>query len=412
MTRILILLPTKTYRSKDFLAAAARLGLEVTVASEEPSALEQLAPDALITLDIHDAHGAAEEAVRFASRHRVDGVIGVDEDTAYVAAVIGKQLALPGNSVASTYAARNKLRMREVLQAARVPVPRFWAASLDEEPEFLDHLSYPRVLKPLILSGSRGVMRADDPADAKAKFRRLRAIMDAPDVVARDDALSRLVLAEEFVAGPELALEGLVTNGQLRTLALFAKPDPLDGPFFAETIYVTPSGLDDGRRRRVEDTVGAAARALGLHHGPVHAEVRLTSRGVYPLEVAARTIGGLCSRSLSFRDGASLEEIVLRHALGMEVPSLEREAAASGVYMIPVPRRGVLAEIGGADEATGAHPGVTVTITAHVGQDLVPLPEESVYLGFVFARAETPEEVVAILRDSVARIRFTIEPKG
>jgi hypothetical protein len=160
----------------------------------------------------------------------------------------------------------------------------------------------------------------------------------------------------------------------------------------------------------VEDTVGASARALGLHHGPIHAEVRLTARGVFPLEVAARTIGGLCSRSLSFKDGASLEEIVLRHALGMEVPSLEREGNASGVYMIPVPRRGVLREIAGVDEALAAHPGVTVTITSHVGQRLVPLPEESVYLGFVFARAETPEEVVAILRASVARIRFTIEP--
>jgi biotin carboxylase len=267
------------------------------------------------------------------------------------------------------------------------------------------------VLKPLVLSASRGVIRADDAVQFAAAFERIRGILQTADVAELGEGTDT-ILVEGFVPGGEVALEGLLEDGALRTLALFDKPDPLDGPFFEETIYVTPSRLPEATRARVAETTAAAARALGLSDGAVHCELRLrpTPGGLEPvvLEIAARSIGGLCGRTLRFGTGMSLEELILRRALGRAVPSFERERAAAAVMMIPIPRGGVLEEVGGLDEARAVPQIEDVTISIPKGQVIVPLPEGSRYLGFIFSRAATPAETEAALREAHRHLRFVI----
>jgi biotin carboxylase len=269
---------------------------------------------------------------------------------------------------------------------------------------------FPCVLKPLGLSASRGVIRADNPAGFRAAFERIRALLASPDVRRLRDEAAGWIQVESFIPGREFALEGIVTCGRMRVLAVFDKPDPLDGPYFEETIYVTPSRLDEPSYRALVAAAARAAAAVGLWHGPVHAEMRLNPEGVWMLDMAARPIGGLCARALRFHGGFSLEELILRHALGEDVSRLEREDQAAGVMMIPIPRAGVLEGVGNLDAAL-AVPGIeSVEITAKCGEKLVPLPEGSSYLGFLFARAGTPEAVEAALRAAHGRLRFRITP--
>jgi biotin carboxylase len=272
-------------------------------------------------------------------------------------------------------------------------------------------VTYPCVLKPTILAASRGVIRADDPAAFIAAFQRIAAILRAPETSSLGDGATE-VLVEDFIPGREVALEGLLVAGELHVLALFDKPDPLDGPYFEETIYVTPSRLPADVQAAIAAETRWAARALGLTEGPIHAELRVNEKGPWVVEVAARTIGGLCSRTLRFGAGLSLEELVIRHALGIEIDSLERERRPAGVMMIPIPRGGVLRAVRGRENAL-AVPGIEdVTISAHVGQELVPLPEGSRYLGFILARAESPEAVEAALRRAHERLAFDVDPPG
>jgi biotin carboxylase len=253
------------------------------------------------------------------------------------------------------------------------------------------------------------VIRADDPSQFIAAFRRIETILRTPDVAAMGDE-ARQILIEEFVPGIEVALEGLLIKGELQVLALFDKPDPLDGPFFEETIYVTPSRLPATVQGAIADCTSRAAQALGLREGPVHAELRVNENGPWIVEVAARSIGGLCSRTLRFGTGMSLEELIIRHALGMEIMSLQRERKPAGVMMIPIPRAGILQEVRGREEAE-AVPGIEgIRITIPMGQEVVPLPEGTKYLGFIFARGETPERVEAALREAHRRLTFIITP--
>jgi biotin carboxylase len=407
--RVLLLLPTTTYRTPDFLAAAKRLGFEVTVASEEPSTLEGLNPAGLLTLDFENPASAAEHVGEFARRFPIDAVVGADDETVIASAAIAKALGLPHNPAEAVLAARHKPTMRQRLENARVPQPRFQLFSIDEEPSrAAASVSFPCVLKPTFLAASRGVIRADDPARFAEAWRRIGKILSAPDVRRRGDPWSREILVEEYIPGVELALEGLLREGELSTLALFDKPDPMEGPFFEETLYVTPSRLSSEAQGSVRETAARAAAALGLRHGPVHAELRITPEGPRVIEIAGRSIGGLCSRTLRFGTGMSLEELLLKDALGLDVTREKRESRAAGVLMIPIPGAGRLEEVRGAAEAR-AVPGIEeVTISAHLGQELVPLPEGSRYLGFVFARAETPQHVEAALRAAHRQLEFRI----
>ena len=415
--RLLLLLPTVTYRTVAFVEAARRLGIEVTVASERPSTFERANPTGLVTLDFADPAHAAAQARAFARAHPVHGVVAVDDDTAVVAAAVAQELGLRGNPVAAARAARDKYQQRQMLAAAGVAVPRFELLAIAADPERVaGSAAYPCVLKPLRLSASRGVVRANDPAGFVAAFRRVQAILEQPDVAGCGD-WARHILVEEFVPGREVAVEGLVTRGSVRVLTIFDKPDPLDGPFFEETIYVTPSRLAKTAQQAIAACAQAAVDALGLREGPIHAEIRHNDRGAWLIELAARPIGGRCSGALRFRTGgsglragASLEEIIIRHALRMELPTLEREEQASGVMMIPVPGAGVLRDVRGVGEARAVPLVEEVAITAHPGQTLVPWPEGSRYPGFIFARGESSEAVEAALRAAHARLEFLIEP--
>jgi biotin carboxylase len=412
VTRVLLLLPTTSYRTADFLRAAEELGVEVTVASEKPSTMEAFDPRGLVTLDFRDPSACARRIAELARATPISAVVGVDEETAVAAAAIADALGLPHNPIDSVAAARDKGRMRSRLSEAGVPTPRHNVFPLDGgAAAAAAEARYPCVLKPTFLAASRGVIRADDPAQLSAAWDRIAAILAEPDVARRGGSSAREILIEEFVPGAEVALEGLLKNGQLRTLALFDKPDPLDGPFFEETIYVTPSRLPEEAQTSIRETAARGARALGLTDGPIHAELRWNSRGAHVIEIAARSIGGLCARTLRFGAGMSLEELILRHALGRDVPT-EIAGLSSGVMMLPIPRGGILEEIRGRDEARAVPGIVEVTISAHPGQRLVPLPEGSRYLGFVFARADDPASAEAALREAHARLEFVITPSS
>jgi biotin carboxylase len=370
-------------------------------------------PESLLTLDFRNI-GASVTAVRAFARERpIDAVIPVDDDTAVVAAALAEALGLRHNSVASAEAARDKSVQAALLARAgvRAPSARVYETASDPE-RAAREAAYPCVLKPLFLSASRGVIRADMPEEFAAAWRTIRSIVEEPEVAARGGEAARRILVEEFVPGTELALEGLLAAGTLRVLALFDKPDPLDGPYFEETIYVTPSRHPDTVQRAVVDEVCKAARALGLSEGPVHAEVRCNADGPWVIEVAARSIGGLCARALRFGTGLSLEELILRHALGGGPEPIEREARASGVMMIPIPRGGILREVRGVEGARRVDGIEEVTITARLDNRLVPLPRGSSYLGFIFSRAGAPERAEAALREAHRQLEFVIEPEG
>ena len=308
-------------------------------------------------------------------------------------------------------ATRNKHRLRRKVAAAGLLSPRFERLSVEDDPvRSAPRMPFPCVLKPLHLAASRGVMRADDAKQFVVAFERLVAILRTPDVVQRGGRLARHLLVEAFIPGAEVALEGLLVGGELIALAVFDKPDPLDGPFFEETLYVTPSRLPADVQADIAAQTARAAAAIGLREGPVHAEWRVNGHGAWLIEIAARSIGGLCSRALRFGAGVSLEDLILMHASGAAVETCERERAAAGVMMLPIPRRGVLHAVDG-QEAARRVPGiVALTMTIAIGQEVIPLPEGVQYLGFLFARGDTPEAVEASLRRGYQCLSFTIGP--
>jgi biotin carboxylase len=398
---VLLLLPTATYRAEDFLAAAEAVGAEVVVASERRQALRRSMGDRALRVDLRRPERAAQAVVELAERVGLDAVVAVDDGGVATAALAGERLGLAHNPPAAVAATRDKAAMRRAFQEAGIPQPGFRVLRPGDD---AGTVNLPAVLKPVALSASRGVVRADDPAAARAAEARIRAIL--ADAGEDPDGP---VLAETYEPGAEVAVEALLRAGELEVLAVFDKPDPLEGPYFEETIYVTPSRLPAERLRLVEETAAAAARALGLREGPVHAELRLDGDRIRVLELAARSIGGLCSRALRFGAGISLEEVILRHALGLPLGDHAREQAAAGVMMLPIRRAGTLREVRGLDAAR-AVPGVSdVRITIAPGRPVVPLPEGDRYLGFAFARGETPAEVEAALRAADAALDVVLD---
>jgi biotin carboxylase len=406
VTRVLLLVPTSTYRAPDFVAAAKALGIDLVVGADDAPALGDDDHIAAVPLDEVDASLDAIDALD--RRRGVDAVVAVDDRGVVVAAEAGARLGFPHSPPDAVAATRDKAEMRRRLAAAEVPQPRFGPDAAAT--------GFPCVVKPTGLSGSQGVIRCDSPAELEAARARIAAFWDGP------------VLVEEFVPGAEVALEGLLRDGQLEVLAIFDKPDPLDGPYFEETIYVTPSRLPAAALDLVAGASERAARAIGLTEGPVHAEVRVhdaalgprddrspeIGRGrssearVWVIEVAARSIGGLCARTLRFGAGISLEEVILRHAVGLPLDGLARETAAAGVMMLPIARRGTLVEVRGRDDALAVPGVVGLEITIPPGREVVPLPEGDRYLGFLFARGDDPAAVEAALREAAARIDMVV----
>ena len=410
MKRVLLVATTTGYQIRSFGEAAGALGVRLLFASDRCDRLEDPWWDQAIPVRFHDEAAAIDAVVRACADAPPDAILAVGDRPTVLAAHLNARFGLPGNPPAAAEASRNKRATRAAFRAAGLPTPAFCELAVDDDLlRVAAAVAYPAVIKPLALSGSRGVMRVDNAGQLAAAFSRLRALLRSPDIRIERDALHDRVLLEDFIPGSEYAVEGVLTDGAFQPLAIFDKPDPLDGPFFEETIYVAPSREPALRQQRIVETVAAAASALGLRHGPVHAECRVNDAGVYVLEVAARPIGGLCARALRFDNQISLEELLLRHALGEDISGCRREAPASGVMMIPIPRRGVYRGVEGVDAAR-ATPGVDhVQITAKPDTLLVPLPEGRSYLGFIFARADDPAHVEAALRAAQARLRFVID---
>ena len=408
MNRLLLLIPTTTYRTHDFMAAAAMLDVAVVVGSDRRQALASQTPGNTLALDFAKPAASVEKIVAFAKAYPVRSVVGVDDETVVLAAMACSALGLPHNSVKSVRASRYKHAMRQMLAEKGLPSPGFRLFSVSEKPEAAAAMvDYPCVLKPVFLSASRGVIRANKKADFVTAFHRILGLISesAPKLPEGGDC----ILVEDYIPGREVALEGLLVEGQLQTLALFDKPDPLRGPYFAETLYITPSRLSECLQAQVRETAQKAARALGLTVGPVHAELRLNTRGIYVIEIAARSIGGLCSRVLRFGTGGSLEELILRQATGHAPGDLRRENTAAGVLMLPVSKPGILRCVRGITRARRVPGIIDVMITIPPGQSVQPLPEGDRYLGFIFARERTPEAAEAALREANGRLGVVIE---
>ncbi len=403
MKRILIVAATTGYQTRMFADAARRLGFETVLATDRCHVLEDPWGDRAIPVRFDDPFAAAEA---IAQAGPFDGIIAVADRPTLVAALAAQKLGIPYNSAASVEAARNKFLARQRFEAAGLPVPHFFRIRIDQDPTQVE-APYPCVLKPLGLSASRGVIRANNPAEFVAAFRRIEALLARPEIRVMRDEQNRYIQVESFIEGREYAIEGVLTDGSLKTLAVFEKPDPLDGPFFEETIYVTPPRAEPSPLIAATEK---AIRALGLTWGPVHAELRYDGRTAWVLEVAARPIGGLCAKAVRFEGGMPLEELLLRHAAGEEISHIQLEAGASGVMMIPIGREGVYEGVEGLESAREI-PGVAdIEITAKVGHALEPLPEGSTYLGFIFSRGTSSEEVERSLRSAHAILQFQIAP--
>ncbi len=408
---LILLMSPATYRASAFRTAAERVGLPIVTAWDAPDRQFESSASTL-ALDFQDTDTATDRILDWSRAHPelpLRGVLAVDDRGAEIAVQASAALGLPHNDPASTIAARDKWAMRRALERGGVPVPRYEAVPADTDPAAIaDRQLYPVVVKPTLLSGSRGVIRADDPAEFTRAFLRTRRIIERAGMPAAEYP----ILIEQYLPGLEVALEGLLTGGRLETLALFDKPDPLEGPFFEETIYVTPSGLPEDIQAAISANVERSAAAVGLRTGPVHAELRIDlDRGnVWMIELAGRSIGGLCGTILEFGTGMTLEEIILRHAAGLDLPSTRRSGAGAGVMMIPIPKGGILREVTGVDEAR-AVPGVTgIEITAPCNQPIVPLPEGESYLGFIFAEGATAADADRALREAHEMLDFRIDP--
>ncbi len=404
--RLMLLTGARSYRAGAFHHAAERLDIDVLPVVNMASALAEHWDDAQ-GIDF-DEPGAAESIADRARQRAVSAVLAVDDSGTLIAAEVAQLLGLPHNSPESAFAARDKHRMRTQMAAAGVPCPWFRRFSTDDDVEAVaGQIPYPCVVKPLNLNGSRGVIRADNADEFSAAHHRLARLLDGQF----PENTTHPYLVESYIPGVEVALEGLLDNGQLIVLALFDKPDPLDGPFFEETIYVTPSRLLQTVQVAIADTVARAARSLGLQTGPIHAELRVNDRGPWILEVAGRSIGGLCSQTLRFGIDGSLEELIVRQVCGLPLDVTAREDQASGVMMIPIPEAGVLRGVAGVDVAEEVPRITGIEITAKLNYSISPLPEGDSYLGFIFAKGRRPEEVEAALREAHAKLHFDIAPE-
>lgn len=411
--KLLLLASKLGYQTRSFAQAAKRLGIDVVVGSDRCHQLEDPWSDGAVPLHFEEPEQAAHTLVEAVRTRPVSAILALGDRQTVTAAHAARALGLRYNSPESVENCRSKLRQREILRDAALPVPEFFSFQLYEPLDaVLRHVRFPCVVKPLRLAASQGVIRVNDPGEFAAAVQRIARVISSAEVQStREPELDRL-LVESYIPGAEVALEGLLHDGRLRVLALFDKPDPLEGPFFEESIYVTPSRLQQEVQERIFECAAAAVRALGLSEGPVHAEFRVNDAGPWVLEIAPRPIGGLCSRALRFGPNRMfLEELLVRHAMGMEGADLQRESNAAGVMMIPVPCSGVLERVEGIEEAARIEGVYEVDITARLQDFIAAWPEGSTYLGFIFAGGDTPARVEAALRQAHGALRFTITPR-
>lgn len=396
---IVLVAASQSYRVGDFVEAARLLRMDPVVASDAEDPLGRH-----LRIDLADPEAAA---ARIASDiPEAVGVLAIDDQGVIIASLAAARLGVAHNAPAAAAATRDKLAMRRLLAERAVAQPRYRPAGPGEVAAMASEVGYPAVVKPIGLSASRGVIRVDGAAAAVAAEERVRDILAAAG--RRPD---EPLLVEEYIPGAELAVEGVLSDGSLDVLAFIDKPEPLEGPYFEETLYVTPSRLETAVLDRVESLVVAASAALGLSVGPIHVEVRIPNdRRPVLIEVAARTIGGLCGRALSFGlVGESLEVLAIRAVAGLRSPMTDPAKPASGVLMIPIPATGRLTEIDGLEAAIAIEGIDDVEITVPVGRRVVALPEGDRYLGFVFASGAGPAEVEDALRRAGAALTVAID---
>ena len=405
-SRLLLIAPPNSYRTVAYLESARRQGVDVLVASEgKHSLVGEIASGLHVDLSAPDALDILLEA---AQDRPFSGVVATDDTTVELGSRIAQALELPHNEPQAARISRYKDLSRQALADAGVPVPEFRVVDLcGEVAGQCADIRFPCVVKPLSLSASRGVIRANDREQLLSACARVAAIVASEG--SSDAWLRSHVLVEGYVSGAEVALEGLLYGGELAVLAIFDKPDPLQGPYFEETYYVTPSRHDTALQQQIIATVKAACAAIGLREGPVHAEVRLAESGSVIIEVASRTIGGECARLLAFGTGHSLEELVIAHAVGRPL-AIKPATGAAGVLMIPIHEAGILRRIEGITAARAVPFIEDILISIREGYELVPLPEGSSYLGFMFACAATPEQVEVALRTAHDHLRVVVGP--
>jgi biotin carboxylase len=408
--RILILTSKLGYQTRAFTEAAKKLNLEIFFGTDRCHKLDDPWSDGALALHFENPESAASEIATQMAAKRPDAIVALGDRPTATAAYAARTFGIRANSPESVEICRNKLRQRETLRRANLPVPDFFDFAASENLESaLARAKFPCVLKPLSLSASQGVIRANNAIEFREAVRRIRALLESPEIqVQREPNLDR-ILVESYIPGREVAIEGLLTDGKLRALAIFDKPDPLEGPYFEETIYVTPSRLPKSEQHALIDCAACSVAALGLATGPIHAEFRINEEGPWIIEIAPRPIGGLCARALRFgSERISLEELILRHALRIGGSDLDRETAAAGVMMIPVPKSGIFERVEGQSEAEKISGIEAIIITARQHDYIAAWPEGNSYLGFIFARAETPEEAEAALRESHAKLNFVL----
>lgn len=406
--KLLILTSKLGYQTQAFAKAAARLGAEVQFGTDRCHKLEDPWGDGALPLDFARPEEAAAQVLEQAKTSPPDAILAVGDRPIVTAAYGALALHLIGNDPEAAERCRNKLLQREALRDAGAPVPQFCFFNRKEPIESVVHrVKLPCVLKPLCLAASQGVIRANNEEEFRNAVSRISALLDSPEIqVGGVDNLDQL-LAEDYVPGKEVAIEGWIERGRLEVLAIFDKPDPLEGPYFEETIYVTPSRLSKEHERALIECAANSVKALGLTHGPLHAEFRVNENGPWILEIAPRPIGGLCSRALRFGHARiSLEELLIRRMLDLGGADLKREEDSSGVMMIPVPRSGILETVNGLDEARCVANVTEIEITARLKDYIKAWPEGASYLGFIFARAAEPAEVELALRKAHAKLEF------
>jgi hypothetical protein len=415
--RLLLFTAKLGYQTRSFEEAARKLGVELIYVTDRCHQLEDPWGDHAIAVHFESPEEAAYTVMENVRGQEIAGVLALGDRPVAAAAYAARGLGLDYNHPAAVEACRSKVRMREVFRDAGLRVPWFRTLPLDPIPEpALVGISYPCVLKPISLSASQGVMRANNREEFLAAAARLRRLLKSPEIRATREANLDQMIVEGYIPGREVAVDGLLSEGELRILAIFDKPDPLEGPYFEETIYITPSRLPESTQRQIEQCAKDSARALGLTMGPIHAEFRINVEGVWPIEVAPRPIGGLCARALRFSSSEVekpiwLEELLLRHALNLPGWDARRESLASGVMMIPVPGSGIFEKVSG-EEAALSTPGITeLLITARLHDYIAAWPEGSCYLGFLFARGESAAEVEQAIRNAYKKLEFTITPR-
>ncbi|HET9203071.1 MAG TPA: ATP-grasp domain-containing protein [Acidimicrobiia bacterium] len=399
MPTAVVLLPSTTYRASDFLRAAEGLGIDLVVASEHPPPFDM--GDRYLQVDCSDPTRAAEAIVALGDQVPIDGVVAADDAGVVAAAIAGRKLGVRANDPDAAAATRDKGLQRSILAKAEVPQPGFaMLSTFDDGREAAALLGYPLVLKPLDRSAGQGVIRVDGPDALGPALARVRSIVGE----------SSTLLLEEYMTGNEVAVEGLVREGELTTLAVFDKPGATAGPYFPETILVTPSLLTESAQAECRRVAAAALTAMGIVHGPVHVEMKVEGERARVIEVAARSIGGLCSRSLNFGLlETTLETLILRNAIGLEKPELRREPTASGVLMVPIPRPGRLVSVEGLDRVRSLEHISAIDITTTPGSQVDPPPEGDRYLGFVFARGSERTRVEGALRQAMEIIEVVVE---